>query len=162
VDRFNKIINSVSRVLNDISGVSLALVVVVVTYNTIARRTFVGPFLGTYEFASYLTGISMALALAWNQLKRVNIEVDLVIGRLSKRGRAIISCIINPIAIILFLVVTWSLFQYGFETMENKEVSWTMNWPFYPEVFVTGLCFLLLSLVLFVQFLKSLQEVRQS
>ena len=158
----HRFVYTASSVLNVIAGVALIGIVLVVVANTISRRTPLGPILGTYEYAKYLEGIVIVFALCFNQIKKANISVDLLTMRLSRRANAIVASAMYLVSMVLFGAVTYGLVSYGNDLRVGGEVSYTMHVPFYPLIYAVSLCFALLVLILLVDFLDAVGEIRKN
>ena len=162
MNSLRRFVYAASSVLNVIAGVALIGIVLVVVANTVSRRTPLGPVLGTYEYAMYLEGIVIAFAICFNQIKKANISVDLLTMRLSRRANAIVASAMYLVSMVLFGAVTYGLVSYANDLRVGGEVSYTMHVPFYPLIYAVSLCFALLVLILLVDFLDAVGEIRKN
>jgi TRAP-type C4-dicarboxylate transport system permease small subunit len=158
----HRFVYAASTVLNVIAGVALISIVLVVVVNAVSRRTPLGPILGTYEYAMHLEGIVIAFALCFNQIKKVNISVDILTMRLSRRTNAIMASTMYLASMVLFGAVAYGLLSYGNDLRVSGEVSATMHVPFYPLTYAVSLCIALLVLVLLADFLDAVSEIRKN
>ncbi len=161
VKRFYQAVHSISRSITVIAGLSLLGIIVLVTTNAISRRIPTGPILGTYEISAYLAGIVIASVLAYNQIRKANISVEILVRRFPQRTNAIISSIIYLVSVALYSVIFWGLFTYARQVWVQGELSATLAVIFFPWVYAVSLCFALLVIVLLIDLIRSLGEIRQ-
>jgi len=162
INRFYQVVHSISRAITVIAGLSLLGIIVLVTTNAITRRIDpIGPILGTYEISAYLAGIVIASTLAYNQVRKANISVEILVRRFSRRTNAIISSIIYLVSVGLYSVVCWGLLTYARQVWTKGELSATLAVIFFPWVYAVALCFALLVIVLLIDLIRSLGEIRQ-
>lgn len=125
----------------------------------IVARFFYRPIEGTYEIVGFLAAIMISLAMAYTQVERGHIAIEILVSRLAKRTQATIDAINWFISIILFALITWRLCVYAADLRHTGQLSATLWWPLYPFVYVVALGSAGLCLVLFVDFYKSLLQV---
>jgi TRAP-type C4-dicarboxylate transport system permease small subunit len=160
LERMHAAIDLIARHCAVVAGVCLMAIVALTTLNIVARQ-FMSPILGTHEATEYLGALLISLTLAYNQLKKENIGVELVDTYLSPRVRALLTCITSLLSLVLCLAIAWRSIVYAVELWEAKEVSMTMGIPFFPIVLVVGASFALLALALLVDSLRAAAEVRR-
>jgi len=126
--------------------------VVITTLNIIVRRApFHAPILGSAEISTFLGAMLISLALPLNQLRKGNIAVEMLSSSLPPLVRLVLEKIVLLISGVTCVAIGWQLFEHGFVLAERGEVSMTLAVPFYPLIYVSGLCFEMLAFVLFVQ-----------
>ncbi len=160
--RFERVVNFLSRWLNWVGAGALIAVVLLVCANIIGRAIpQLGPVKGTYDVVGLLGGILLAFALGYTQLQRANIRVDILVLRLRPRTRVIIDSITFFISFILFALIAWQHSKYATTIWRVGELSETLRIPFFPLIYAVAFGCIALSLVLLVDFLKALAEVRK-
>ena len=157
-----RFVDAASTALFAIAGVGLIGIVLLVVANAVSRKTAFGPLMGTYEFAGDLEAIIIAFSICFNQIKKVNISVDLLTMRLSRRANAMVASVMYLVSMVLFGAVTYGLLGYAKDLRVGGEVSMTMHIPFYPITYAVSLCFALLVLALLVDFLDAVGELRRN
>ena len=155
LDRFNLLFN---RGLSIVSGVSL-VAMVVVTVGEMVLRMFGHPMAGTVETIGWLAAITTAFALGYTQIYQGHVSIDLLTGRLSSRSQAVLGMLVNLVSAVLFVVMTWKIFEYAGVLRETGSRSETMKVIVYPWVYLVSLGCAGLALALLVGFLKSCREV---
>jgi TRAP-type C4-dicarboxylate transport system permease small subunit len=135
----------------------------VVTINVVLRFIW-EPILGTYEVAGFLEAAVVSFALAGCVLEKRNIAITFVMDRIKhQRTRSVIEIMVRIIGIALILVIAWTCYHYALTVKNSGKVSPTLAIPFYPLIFGTAFGFLMVALVLLVDFFRSLpaQELRR-
>jgi TRAP-type C4-dicarboxylate transport system permease small subunit len=143
-----------------IAGVCLMAIVAVTTLNIVARK-FAAPILGAHEATEYLGALLIGLTLAYNQLRKENIGVELVDAFLAPRARALTESVTSFLSLFMCLLIAWRCVVYAIELRETREVSMTMGIAFYPFVLIVGVSFALLAFALLVDSLRAAGEVRK-
>ena len=83
--------------------------------------------------------------------------VDILTERFPKRINRILDAINYFITMIFFAIVSWQIFVWGIKIAKSGEVSETIKIIFHPFVYCVAIGFLVFSLTLLNDFLKSLQ-----
>jgi TRAP-type C4-dicarboxylate transport system permease small subunit len=143
-----------------VAGICLMAIVAVTTLNIFARQ-LMRPILGAHEATEYLGALLISLTLAYNQLRKENIGVEIIDTILPARARALLESITSFLSLLLCLLIAWRCVVYAIEIWQSKEVSSTMGIPFWPFVIVVGVSFALLAFALLVDSLKAAAEARR-
>ncbi|HEY7548182.1 MAG TPA: TRAP transporter small permease [Hyphomicrobiaceae bacterium] len=160
LQRMHALAEFIARYCAVIAGLCLMAIVVVTTLNIVARK-FTAPILGAHEATEYLGALLIGLTLAYNQLRRENISVELVDTLLSPRARALMESVTSILSLLVCLLIAWRCVVYAIELRETREVSMTMGIAFYPFVLIVGASFALLAFALLVDSLRAVGEVRK-
>lgn len=160
IQRMQALAELIARHCAVVAGICLMAIVVLTTLNIVARK-FMLPILGAHEATEYLGALLISLTLAYNQLRKENISVELVDTFLSPRSRALMESITSFLSLLLCLLIAWRCVVYAIGLWETKEVSLTLGIPFYPFVMIVGASFALLAYALLIDSLKAAAEVRK-
>ena len=160
IERMQAFADLIARNCAIVAGICLMAIVVLTSLNIVSRK-FMSPILGAHEATEYLGALLISLTLAYNQLRKENISVELVDTFLSARSRAIMESITSFLSLILCLLIAWRCVVYAIGLWETKEVSLTLAIPFYPFVMIVGASFALLAYALLIDSLKAAAEVRK-
>ena len=87
--RFGRI---VSASLLVIGAITLIIMMVVVTGNSLGRALFKTPISGTMEIAGLAGAIVVAAAIGFTARERGNVAVDVLMSRLKSAGKGILRC----------------------------------------------------------------------
>jgi TRAP-type C4-dicarboxylate transport system permease small subunit len=161
MDMFEKIVNMVSYWLNWVAGAGLVAMLALITSDIIGNKVFKSPVPGAIEFVGFFGVIVIACAIAHTQVMNGHIEVEFLVRRLSKKAQNIVTCIVSILGIALFIVLAWRSVDYGIKLQASGEVSMTQEIPFYPFVHIIAFCCIWVSLVLIVQLMKTIIQLRK-
>jgi TRAP-type C4-dicarboxylate transport system permease small subunit len=141
------IINTFSRIMYWIAGVSLAGIVFL-TVADVILRIFKHPIVGSYDIVSLLGAVVIGFAIPQTTLERGHVLMDFLTEKLPFGGRMIFHVLTRTLAIIIFLIIGWNLMTYGNDLRQTGEVSMTLRMPEYPIAYGIGLCCFIECLVL--------------
>ena len=154
-----RIIDAASEYTGKIACWACVVLVLVLTYDTVARYVFNAPPMWAYE-TSYMIGGAIAV-LGWSYVHRHHghIRIDVFYSHLSRRGKAILDVICSLIllfpllGVLLYTSTSWALFSWK---MHEKftETSWLP--PAGPLKTVIALGLLLFALQCMAQFVRDL------
>lgn len=153
--RFEKIVHVFTRLLNWIAATALVAVMLFVCANVLGRAAFSLPVKGTFDIVSYLGVFVLAWALAYTQVQKGNIDIEILVIRLSPRTQAIIDSITFFISFALFTVISWQTTKYAILCWTVGERSEVLKLSSTPFVSAVALGCMALSLVLLIDFVKS-------
>ena len=123
------------------------------------RYVFNSPIPGAYEIIAFMMGIVIPFALVYTASKNAHIGVDLIIEHLPEKIQKILAIITTFFTFILFILITWQGYYYIFEEFEAKLTSAVLLIPTWPFILLFFLAGVLLSAVVFIDFIKRLLEV---
>jgi len=82
------------------------------------------------------------------------VYVDLFTGKLSAKGRNLLNIVTRCMVLILFFLIGWRLIRYGINLHRVKEVSMTLQLPFFPVAYGLAVCCFTQCLVMFCDIVK--------
>jgi TRAP-type C4-dicarboxylate transport system permease small subunit len=154
LEQINVFLNKILMIIGSVAVLSLMSIA---TGNVVLRFFFNSPYRGAYEVVGFLGAIVIAFALGYTQKRKGHIVVDILTERFPKRINRILDAINYFITMIFFTIVSWQLFVWGIKIAKSGEVSETIKIIFHPFVYCVAIGFLVFSLTLLNDFLKSLQ-----
>ena len=157
-----KVLEAIDRV-SDWTGRTIRwgyiALVIVISYEVIARFVFNAPTKWVYETSMMLIGTVYIFAMSYTMLHRAHVRIDVFYRRMSPRSQAITDVIGTLIAffplLIIFIYIsafrTWDSFVTG---ERGQEGYWyPLQWPFRTAI---TLGFILLFLQGSVQFFRDI------
>jgi len=132
------------------AGVSLLIVMLIISLNVCLRYFFNKPILVTYEYSTYLFIMIVYFGFAYTTRREAHINVDVVVKRLPKRVRVGLEVLTSLAALALMSIYLW--FAWGiFRTsvvMGYRAMSVTQTPEWIPQsILVVGLAFLIIEIV---------------
>jgi len=155
VELFDRIVRWLSKFCDQIAQVGLFAMFLLIAINILLRKLW-KPIFGTYDYACFLSAIVVAFAMAHCAVQKGHTQVDLFVARFSQRAQGIIGSITGILSLGLFSLITWQCILLANDIRRAGEVSMTALLPFYPYIYAVAFGCALLSLVILVDFMKSL------
>ena len=160
MDKFEQRIGKVTGFLDQIAGLALLAVMVLVVVNIILRAAGLGTILGAYEYVGFISVAVIALSLAHCAYQNGHISVDFIQDKLPEKAKLPVGLIIYLLTVIFLALASYHVYQYGVSMIQNGLVSPTTQTHFYYFVFIAALGLLALCLVFLVRLLKLIQKVK--
>ena len=155
-----RISHHLSRWFSWVGGVALLSLTGIACANMLMRPAGT-PITGAYELVGFFGALVVALPLGFAQITRSHISVDILATHYSKRTQRIMNAISSFLCMIFFILVAWQSALYASTIWKRGETSETLRIIYYPFVYVVALCCLLLSIVLLIDFLKTLVLIKR-
>jgi TRAP-type C4-dicarboxylate transport system permease small subunit len=153
LDRLTRFLN---RLLVFCGGAFL-IGMMVLTCANIASRTVWEPVRGTFELMGYFGAVVTASALAYTQLNRGHIAVNVLINRFSKKTQQRLNAFNNLVCTLFFAMVAWQIGLKAHGFMQTGEVSETLRVIFYPFTYGVAIGCGVLALVFLVDWLQAIR-----
>ena len=158
MSRLRKITERLSYWFNWIAGGGLVLMMLL-TCADVVMRSAGRPIPGTFEIVGFLGVVVAAFAIAYTQVLGGHVAIDYLVVRLPHRHQGIIRCITSLAGAGLFALLAWQSYLFAGNLWTSGEVSPTEKIPFFPFVYGLALACLPVSLLLLLDFFKSLAQV---
>jgi TRAP-type C4-dicarboxylate transport system permease small subunit len=152
LDRIN---HYISLVLMGIAGLFLVAMIALTCANVFLRLVWI-PVAGTFELMGYFGAVITAFAMGYTQIKKGYIAVDIVVLGFSKKVQNVLSAVNALICTGFFALTTWQISKYAANLSETGEVTETLQIIYYPFAYAVAVGCGALTLVFFVEFLKTL------
>ena len=114
------------------------------------------PIPGTFELMGFFGAMTTAMALAYTQMMRGHIAVDVLVNLFAEKTRRKINIFNNLIFVIFFTIVAWQMGTYSNTLWESGEVTETLHIIYYPFTYCIALGCAVLALVYLIDILKIL------
>lgn len=135
-----------------VGGIALVVMTGISCLN-MGLRMLGAPIAGVYDLVCYLGALVAALPLAYTQIKKGHIAVDIVSSYLPQTLRKIAVGISYVLGTVFFGVAAWKLAGLGSILRESGEVSETLKMPFWPFTYAVAVSCGLMVLCLIVDLL---------
>jgi TRAP-type C4-dicarboxylate transport system permease small subunit len=151
LEKLNKYLN---QMLVWVAGFFVVIMVFLTCANVFLRIVW-KPVPGTFELMGYFGAVAMTFALGFTQIKKGHIAVDLFIQNFPKVKKEILEAINCLICMLFFFLVSWQLTKYANTLLSTGEVTETLRIAYYPFTYGAALGCATLSLVFFVDLIKT-------
>lgn len=148
-----KIVIRLSTWSNVIAGGALTFMMFLTVCDVILR-CFNRPIVGTYELVAFLGAVVIGFSAPLTAWMRGHVSVDILTARFSRKVKNIFDIGTRCLVIGLFFVIGWRLMKYGTALHRAREVSMTLEIPFYPVAYGLGICCFVHCLVSLCDILK--------
>ena len=138
-DLFLKSVHGLSRSFLVLGEISLSFMMFLTVVDVILR-SFRRPIIGTYEIVGFSAAVAIGFSLPLTSWMRGHVFVDLFTAKISPRARGFLNMATRCIVLAVFFLIGWRLIRYGLNLHRVKEVSMTLQMPFYPVAFGLGVC----------------------
>jgi len=158
MSHLEKIVNLATRWLNWMAAAALIVVMLIVCANVIGRSFWETPVKGTVDIVSLLGAIVVGWAIAYTQVFKGHIRIDLLVERLPPRIQHIVDSVIDLIGFALFALISWETIIFAKANFEVGELSEVLKLPITPFASVVAIGCIALTLVLFIDLIKSVSK----
>ncbi|CAM4057163.1 TRAP transporter small permease [Vreelandella rituensis] len=148
----------ISRGLLGIAGLALLAIVLLVTANILMRQ-LASSYGGTTEIVGWLTAVVVSLSLAYAQLNKAHVELDILVAHFPDRLQALLETLVAIASLLFFAMVAVKLWEYGYGVMQRGMVSQTLRIAIYPMIYVVALGFSAFCLVLLTDVFGSMKRL---
>jgi TRAP-type C4-dicarboxylate transport system permease small subunit len=156
---FQKIIGNIAGVVNRI-GVFFALIMMVLTTaDVVLRYLFNSPIRGVFELTEFMMLIMVGFGLAYTQLKKDNIFVEIVAERLPRRVQAALDVFAYLLGFTVFGLIAWQCILSGNKQILRHIVSGTLGIPLQYFFYLLSFSCVLLCLVYIIDIINSVTRV---
>jgi TRAP-type C4-dicarboxylate transport system permease small subunit len=149
------LVNALNKISMILAGIAVLALMVLATGNVVFRIFHI-PYRGAYEIVSFLGALVIAGALGYTQQRKNHIVVDILTEKFPKKVHRFLDIINYGITLVFFGIMAWQTYLFGMKIWESHEVSETLKVIFHPFIFGVSIGFALLSLNLFLDFMKAL------
>ena len=159
IDLLNRVNKPLITLIKHVALWILAGMMFLTFVDVLLRYVFNSPVPGDWELIEFMMGIVVTFSVVYCAYKKSHISVDLVIVNFPDRTRKLIDCITSLITLLLFILITWQAFLYMADEYGSRLTSPVLYIPVYPFIATSAVAFVVLCLVLLVEFLSNLLEV---
>jgi TRAP-type C4-dicarboxylate transport system permease small subunit len=147
------ILRSISKLLNIIAGIAVTFMMLL-TVADVLLRAGGHPIIGTFEIVALSLALVIGFGIPQVSLDRGHVYMDILLQKLSKKGKNVMNTITRLFCIIFFLPLGYNLFNVGARFHASGEVTATIKIPFYPVAYGVAVCCLLECFVLIFDIVK--------
>ena len=131
--RLERVVGRIATVVLLVSGAGMLLVMFMGTGDVIGTQFFGWPLPGAKEASESTMVLIVFGSLAFAQIHRHHIRVELYYTRRSPRAKAALDTVTNLLAIVFFAIVLWETFGEAVESWSIWEADvGLIRFPLYP------------------------------
>ena len=157
-------LHPLNRVINSVALVVLVAMMFLTAVDVFMRYVLNRPILGSYEVTQLMMAVLVAFTMAYTQLHKGHVSIDVLISRFAPRTQAVIYTAVYSLSLGIFALITWQSALYAHSMWQTKYVTAALNIPVYPFTFVLAFGSAILCVVfiynLFEQLTKAVAGIR--
>lgn len=161
---FSKLADGIDRLnlwQGKITSMLIIPLLLVVLYEVFMRYGFNSPTVWGFEATAFLYGMHYMFGLAYTDVKKGHVQVDIFTSLAPKKTRATISALTTLVFFlpVMSCMTIWAtkFAIYSVQGLEKNSTSWAP--PIYPFKIIMALCFFLLLLQGISNLIRDLQEL---
>jgi TRAP-type C4-dicarboxylate transport system permease small subunit len=131
LEKFDRLNHKISFGVEWIGLAGLLLMMGITCIDVIGAKVFKTPVPGALDIVMIAQLISVAFAVSASLLLGRHVEVEFFVPLLPRTLQAVIESFIYLCCLLLFVVISWRLFAYGYSMQTGHEVSPTIRIPLY-------------------------------
>jgi TRAP-type C4-dicarboxylate transport system permease small subunit len=158
VDRFERFAYWLSSWFEHIAIVGFLGMMVGTLVDVVGSKAFKWPLPASLEVVFFCQLVAISGALAYGEIDRRHIRVELLVDRFPQIVRAFFHGFAAVLGLCFFVILTWKAYQYAMSVRAINDVTATSRIPLYPFVLWLGLSFVPLCLVLTGEIFKAILE----
>lgn len=154
-----KILLQVSDKLKVVGAVFL-FGMALLTCADVIGRLFKYPIFGSVELVSFMGAIAIACSLPFTHQNKGHIGVELFIRKLPSKARNIIVLITEVLSLVLFILISWRMFDYAHKMQKSGELSMNLQLPEYVIIYILAGGFVVFTLIIINSIFQTLSKLR--
>lgn len=151
-------IHRLSRILVLAAGAVLALMMFLTVADVILRYFFNQPILGAFELTEFMMAIVVFCGVAYAQMKKAHINVDVLINTLGVKTRRTLGAFTCLLGSGLFSLMTWQAIVHAVKISKAGQVSRELGLPISAFILMAAFGTAILCLVLLVDSVSLFKE----
>lgn len=145
-----------------ISGIfgtlSMGFLVLMTVCDVFLRFFFNKPILGSFEITEYAMIPIIFFAIPWATQQKANVRVELFIGKIRKKPRAVLYSVTCAMSVVIAFALTWFTVPQSFYIKQIYIKSDMLKIPAYPFYFITALGLFILFIILVANLIEQIEE----
>jgi TRAP-type C4-dicarboxylate transport system permease small subunit len=146
MQKYHEFVLNMTRKLDFWSGISLALMMIIITVNVILRKLDI-TFGQAPEYVQFLMAMCVGLGVAHCAVCKGHIEISMFVDKMPERLRRFFEVLVNAAILIFVASASYFLADYGVGYIKAGTVGMISRMPLYPFVWITSLGFFMYCFV---------------
>ena len=143
------IVDTITMIMMRVSSVILILLVILTVVNVVGRKLFNSPISGTVELIEYGMLTCIALAISRTGFEGRHLSITLLHEMMPKKAAAVLACICQIIAGLLFLLLSGSYIKELPNAVTNGRVSDVLRMPYSWVAFLLVFAMVIVTITFF-------------
>ena len=161
-EAIEKVANPLSRVVDSVGRVILALMVLLISVDVVLRYFFNRPIRGSYELVEFMMVLVVFLGLAYTQTKKGHVSITLLTNKLAPSQMSVVKSTTNLLCLIIFSLITWRCIIQAENLRTSGTSSDVLFIPNLPFMWVVVFGSVLLCFIFLIDFINSVDDVTKN
>ncbi len=139
MDKFLSFIDKTNEYVGRITSFIIPIIMLIVAYEVVMRYVFDAPTIWAWDINVQLFALVVFMSGGDTLRKKGHVNIDILYGRLSQKGRARADLLTAPIFFLFVGILLWKMGGMAAQSLEEREVMSTiLAPPIYPiKIIVT-------------------------
>ena len=146
MEKYHKLVLQMIQKLDFLGGISLMLMMFVITVNVILRKLNI-TFGGASEYVQFLMAACVGFSIANCAAKKGHIEISMLVDNMPKNPRIFFEVLVNLITLVFVAAASYFLITYGIGYLKAGTVGMISRMPYYPFTWIASLGFIMYCFV---------------
>jgi tripartite ATP-independent transporter DctM subunit len=155
----SKVFTPFSRYLSLLAALLTFIMALIVAVDIFMRIFFNSPIAGSLELKQYILALVVFFALPYSSVNRDHVSIDLISPLYPAKTRAVMESIFYLLSAYLFFIICWQNVIRVIVSIEEKEIGVATGLPLFVFVLIVALGSGIVTVVLFIDFLRSQAEL---
>lgn len=154
----NKVAELVGRFGEWVGIVGIISMIGVTCADVLGAKLFNLPVPGSTEIVRLIQIMTLSAVIAATYRGRGHVSVDMFITRFPKQWQSIAGAVTSSLGLMLFVLLAWQGFAYGYSLQEAGEVTGTVELPFAPFVYVFAFFMIPVAMMMLCDLVRCCKE----
>lgn len=159
LEKFEKFNRRVSGWVEWVGLFALLLIMALTCVDVVGAKAFRAPVFGALDVVMIAQLIAISFAGSMALILGRHVQVEFFVPLLPKRLQHIVDCLVHFLCFVLFVLIVWRLFAYGYDLQIGNEESMTARIPLAPFAYGAAAGCIPFCLVFLQRFIDSMIKV---
>lgn len=155
IQAFEKFVHFITMRAAQVAQVALTFMMLIIVANVIARRWWT-PVSGTVELVEMSGAILLAMAIAYTAAVKGHIMVGVLVERFPPKVQGVVDIVVSSVSLYFTFLLARETFVFAGRMMARGYSTGHLQLPIAPSIYLVGLGFAMLALVLLRDIVRAL------
>ncbi len=159
LEKFENFNKALSSGMEKTGFLFIFLLVLITTFDVMGAKILLMPLFGSIDYVMLSQLLAATLSSSAALIAGRHVQADFFVVMLPKKPRSIVDTVTNFLGLILFILIVYRLFAYGYSLQEGGEVSATARVALYPFAYGAAIGCFPICLVYTASLIRSIQRI---
>lgn len=156
--KLEKGIFSFTKILSHISGVIIALMMILSAVDVVLRYIFHRPLVGTMALLEVMMPLFTALVFAYAESQKRHFKLDFLVAKLPQKIKVPFETTTDILALGMILIISIATFKYAAYIKMTGLLLGEISIPIYPYIYIVAIGWSFYSIIKIINIIKSIKE----